>query len=87
MSLQLTKVVGLATVQDAGRRGQLHQGIPPGGALVPELLACANSAADNPYGEAAIEAFGAITVVAQGRVQMGATMARPPSFATGRAGR
>jgi allophanate hydrolase subunit 2 len=71
MSLQITKVVGLATIQDAGRRGQLHQGIPPGGALVPELLGRANSAADNPYGEAAIEAFGSITLVAQGRAQIG----------------
>jgi 5-oxoprolinase (ATP-hydrolysing) subunit C len=70
-SLQLTKVAGLATVQDAGRRGQLHQGIPPGGALVLELLARANSAADNSYGEAAIETFGSITVVARGRVQIG----------------
>ncbi len=71
MSLQITRVVGLATIQDAGRRGQLHQGIPPGGALVTELLARANSAADNPYGEAAIEAFGSITMVAHGRVRIG----------------
>jgi biotin-dependent carboxylase-like uncharacterized protein len=70
-SLQIVKVVGLATVQDAGRRGRLHQGIPPGGALVPELLARANSAVDNPYAEAAVETFGSITIVAQGRLHVG----------------
>jgi 5-oxoprolinase (ATP-hydrolysing) subunit C len=70
-TLRLTRVSGLSTVQDRGRRGYLHQGVPPGGALVPELLARANAAADNPEGEAAIETFGAITIVARGPVQVG----------------
>lgn len=70
-SLQITKVLGLATVQDAGRLGTLRQGIPPGGALVPELLARANAAVDNLPGEAAIETFGTIAIVARGRLLVG----------------
>jgi allophanate hydrolase subunit 2 len=40
----------------------MHQGLPPGGALVAEHLARANAAANNAPGEAGIEVFGAITL-------------------------
>jgi 5-oxoprolinase (ATP-hydrolysing) subunit C len=60
--IHLVAVAGLATVQDGGRHGRMHEGVPPGGALVPELLARANAAVGNPDGEAAIELFGAITL-------------------------
>jgi allophanate hydrolase subunit 2 len=49
----------------------MHQGVPPGGALVPALLARANAAVDNPVGEAAIETFGSVTVVAGGPIRVG----------------
>jgi biotin-dependent carboxylase-like uncharacterized protein len=65
-TLRLTKVAGLATVQDGGRPGWMHQGVPPGGALVPALLERANAAVDNPGDAAAIETFGSITLVAIG---------------------
>ncbi len=44
----------------------MHEGVPPGGALVPELLARANAAVENASGEAAIELFGGMTLVARG---------------------
>jgi biotin-dependent carboxylase-like uncharacterized protein len=60
--IRVVAVMGLATVQDAGRPGRMHQGVPPGGALVAEHLAMANAAADNAPGAAGIEVFGAITL-------------------------
>jgi 5-oxoprolinase (ATP-hydrolysing) subunit C len=63
--IEIASVAGLATVQDRGRAGHMHEGVPPGGALVPEMLSRANAAARNASGEAAIEAFGAIAIVAR----------------------
>jgi biotin-dependent carboxylase-like uncharacterized protein len=60
--IEVVATAGLATVQDGGRPGHMHEGVPPGGALVPELLARANAAARNAHGEAAIEVFGALTL-------------------------
>ena len=71
IALTVTKASGLATIQDGGRPGFLHQGVPPGGALVPALLARANAAVDNPEGSAAIETFGSITIVARGTLRVG----------------
>ncbi len=65
-SLVVTALRGVATVQDGGRPGHMHEGVPPGGALVPELLARANRAAGNDDGAAAIELFGGMTVTADG---------------------
>lgn len=45
------------TVQDLGRPGRLHEGLPPGGALVPELLRAANQALGNAADAAALELF------------------------------
>jgi biotin-dependent carboxylase-like uncharacterized protein len=64
-------VTGLATVQDAGRPGHLHEGVPPGGALVPAGLAIANWAAENAANSAAIETFGRLRGVARGAVRIG----------------
>ena len=60
--IRVVAVTGLATVQDAGRPGRMHEGVPPGGALVAEHLAMANAAADNAPGAPGIEVFGAITL-------------------------
>ncbi|HEY8038909.1 MAG TPA: biotin-dependent carboxyltransferase family protein [Polyangiaceae bacterium] len=64
--IAVVSVTGLATVQDGGRAGRMHEGVPPGGPLVPELLARANAAVRNGPGEAAIEVLGAITVAVHG---------------------
>ncbi|MEJ8280816.1 biotin-dependent carboxyltransferase family protein [Pseudonocardia spirodelae] len=43
------------TVQDGGRAGYYHLGIPPSGALDQYSLACANALVGNPDGAAALE--------------------------------
>ena len=63
--IEVIAIAGLATIQDGGRPGHMHEGVPPGGPLVPELLARANAAAHNRQGDAAIELFGSLTVVAR----------------------
>jgi biotin-dependent carboxylase-like uncharacterized protein len=55
-------VSGLATVQDGGRPGHMHEGVPPGGPLVPELLARANAAVGNAGDEAGLEVLGVIAL-------------------------
>ncbi|WP_373047779.1 biotin-dependent carboxyltransferase family protein [Vulgatibacter sp.] len=58
-------LAGPAWIQDGGRRGHLHEGVPPGGAWVPELLAAANGAVGNRWDAPAIELFvpGVLTAV------------------------
>ncbi|HEX8789330.1 MAG TPA: biotin-dependent carboxyltransferase family protein [Polyangiaceae bacterium] len=68
--LVVTRIAGVATVQDGGRPGRAHQGVPPGGALVPELLARANAAVRNARGAAAIESFGSLTLEARAEVRV-----------------
>lgn len=65
MSLVVVSVAGLATVQDFGRPGHMHEGLPHGGALVRALLAEANRRARNPDDAAAIEIFGKLVVRAR----------------------
>jgi biotin-dependent carboxylase-like uncharacterized protein len=67
-AIEIARVAGLATVQDGGRPGHMHEGVPPGGAIVPELLARANAAVGNAPSAAAIEVFGAMAIVARGDV-------------------
>lgn len=71
MTLGVLQVLGLATVQDLGRPGSMHMGVPPGGALVPELCARANAAARNDVTEAVIELVGAMTVRADRPLTLG----------------
>jgi allophanate hydrolase subunit 2 len=51
-------VAGVAMIQDLGRPGRMHEGLAPGGALVPELLIHANRALGNRDGAPAFEVFG-----------------------------
>jgi biotin-dependent carboxylase-like uncharacterized protein len=60
--ITVVAVSGLVTVQDGGRPGHMHEGVPPGGPLVPELLARANAAVGNEEHEAALELFGELTL-------------------------
>lgn len=62
MSLVVTRTLGLLTIQDRGRRGHMHEAVPPGGPLVPELLAAANRAAGNADDAPAIEVLGILVV-------------------------
>lgn len=73
MSLAVVRALGLVTVQDLGTRGRMHEAIPPGGALVPELLVAANRHARNPDGALAIEIMGQLVVGATTDVLVGTT--------------
>lgn len=62
MSIVVVRAVGLVTIQDLGRPGHMHEGLAPGGALVPELLVAANRHASNRDDAAAIEVMGSIAI-------------------------
>jgi allophanate hydrolase subunit 2 len=64
--IRVVSVQGLALVQDGGRPGRMHEGVPPGGALVPEALAAANAAVGNASDAAAIEHYGRIELEVDG---------------------
>ena len=64
--LEVRRVTGPALVVDGGRVGHMHEGVPHGGAMVPEQLARANASARNSAGAAAIELYGVLEVVARG---------------------
>ncbi len=68
MTLVVRKAMGLCTVQDLGRRGLMHVAVPPGGALVPELLVAANRAVGNPDDAAGIEVLGRLDVRAESNI-------------------
>ena len=63
-ALILSEVRGLSFVQDGGRRGRLHQGVPVSGALLPGALAAANAAVGNAPDAAGIERYGALKITA-----------------------
>jgi biotin-dependent carboxylase-like uncharacterized protein len=63
--IAIAAVAGLVTVQDGGRPGFMHQGVPPGGALVPGLLARANLASGNGPRAAGLEIVGKLTIHTQ----------------------
>lgn len=59
------RVLGLATLQDAGRVGFASQGLPRAGFLVPSLAHAANAAAGNDEDATCIEIFGRFACVAE----------------------
>jgi allophanate hydrolase subunit 2 len=65
--IRVVSAVGVVTVQDQGRPGFMHLGVPPGGALVKHALARANHALGNPSTAAALEIFGRLVVEATAR--------------------
>jgi biotin-dependent carboxylase-like uncharacterized protein len=90
-ALLLMRVGPGATVQDLGRPGYMHHGVPPGGPLVPELFQAANFSLGNNANDAAIEIPLSSAVVAavdecvlsvngiQHRLQAGETIRIPPT--------
>ncbi len=62
----VTGVRGIAWVQDGGRRGFMHHGVPPGGALCPERLAQANRAVKNAWDAPALEVWGHLRLRLEG---------------------
>lgn len=66
---------GLATtVQDCGRPGFAHIGVPPSGAVDPDLAALANRLVGNPAGAAVIETCGGLELVASRPVLIASTV-------------
>ena len=83
MSLVVVKAVGLVTVQDLGRRGSMHLAVPPGGALVPELLAIANGAAHNAADAAALEVQGQLVMRAEASIAVATDSGETRELAAG----
>lgn len=54
-TVEVVRAGALTTVQDAGRVGLEHLGVPPSGALDQDALALANRLLGNPPGSAALE--------------------------------
>ena len=71
MSLVIVKLLGLCSVQDFGRAGRMHEGLPHGGALVRSLLVRANRAVQNPDDAPAIEILGRLLVRATAPITVG----------------
>jgi KipI family sensor histidine kinase inhibitor len=72
-ALQILTAPACATVQDAGRAGQLGRGLPPSGPLDPVAFSAANQAAGNPPGTAAIEVpLGALEILARAAIGISA---------------
>lgn len=78
--LEIRRVTGLATVQDFGRPGHAHLGVPPSGALDPGALRLANRLVGNPPGAAGIEIMGGLLLRASSPVTIALTGAPGPAF-------
>ena len=70
MTLRVHHTIGLCTVQDLGRRGHMHEAVPPGGALVPERLIAANRAVGNPDDAPGFEILGQLSFHAEAHVEI-----------------
>jgi allophanate hydrolase subunit 2 len=80
MTLVIDRAIGPVTIQDLGRPGHMHEGLAPGGALVPERLIAANRAADNPDDAPALEILGQLRI----RAEADTTIATDATLAPGR---
>jgi allophanate hydrolase subunit 2 len=63
--IRVERAIGLCTIQDLGHHGRMHEAVPPGGALVPDLLVRANRRAHNHDAACAIEVLGRISLRAE----------------------
>jgi biotin-dependent carboxylase-like uncharacterized protein len=77
--LEIVGGAGLATVQDLGRPGHAHLGVPPSGALDPDALRLANRLVGNPPGAAGIEISGSLRLQASTLVTVALTGAPGPA--------
>ncbi len=73
-------------VQDLGRAGWAHLGVPPSGALDPVSLALANRLVGNSEGAAGLEILlGGVALVAEGSLRLALTGGQLPLHVDGRA--
>lgn len=82
-AIVLEEVRGLSFIEDGGREGRLHQGVPPSGALLPAWLARANLAVGNEPGAAGIERYGALRVRARVNTVLATEDGRPHRLRAG----
>lgn len=71
--LEILESTGLATIQDLGRPGYAHLGVPPSGALDPAALRLANRLVGNPESAAGIEIAGRLRLRATKHVTIAVT--------------
>jgi allophanate hydrolase subunit 2 len=64
----MIRVRGLHFVVGGAKPGRMHEGVAPGGALVPELLAAANLAAGRAWDTPAVEYWGPLALTGSGAV-------------------
>lgn len=62
--VEVVRAAGLALLVDGGRRGRMHEGVPPGGPLVRSSFRRANALAGNDPSACAIEVVGTLEVIA-----------------------
>jgi allophanate hydrolase subunit 2 len=60
-TLEIVRAMGVATLQSLPRPGRMHLAVPPGGALVPELLVIANRRVANADNTPAFEVQGRVS--------------------------
>ena len=70
MTLFVTYAVGSVSLQDLGRTGHMHEGVPPGGAAVRSQLIAANRRAGNRDDAVALEICGEVVVYTQTHVEL-----------------
>ncbi len=68
--LRVTYAVGEVSIQDLGRTGHMHEGVPPGGAVVRSRLVAANRRAGNRDDAVAIEVAGELVITADVHVEL-----------------
>jgi biotin-dependent carboxylase-like uncharacterized protein len=83
--LRVTAPGPLTTVQDLGRPGYAHLGVPPSGALDPDALRLANRLVGNPETAAGLETtFGGLAIVLDAPRYLALTGAPAPPTVDGR---
>lgn len=70
MTLFVTYAIGPVTLQDLGRTGHMHEGVPPGGAVVRSRLVAANRRAGNRDDAVGVEVLGEVVVYTQTPVEI-----------------
>lgn len=86
-AVEVIKPGPLATVQDLGRPGYGHLGVPPSGAADPASLRLANRLVGNPDGAAGLElTFGRAALRFPGEAQVAVTGAPAPVWLAGQGG-
>ena len=87
ITLAVERVRGVATLQDRGRPGHMHHGVPPGGPLDPVAFeeAVARAAATVPDTGTAIELVGSLRLVARASCVVVADGEPPRELAAGEA--